>query len=276
MFNLLRMDLYRLKRSTSVYVCLAIMLAFIALSYWMVWLVSTPEGQAALTSAAASNKGLTITSKEEILEEDAHLLEGYDSLMMIRDAGMNGGMYLTMFSIAVVLFVCGDFKNGFMKNILSLHRERWHYIGSKLIVMGILNFCWLAVQCLWNTLLNLMFHTLVPFSSWQDILFYHAWAWLLTTAFAALLILVCVLTRSSAAGILTGILLGSGLVVQFIAYLTSLFDFYAWLDYSIYWNLAYGPSSYTRIGDLWCFGVGAAFLVIYALGASLILRKQDI
>ena len=79
-------------------------------------------------------------------------------------------------------------------------------------------------------------------SGWQDILFYYAWAWFVTTAFAALILLVCVLTRSSAAGILATILLGCGLILQFVAYLTSLFGFQKWLEYTLYWNLTYGPS----------------------------------
>lgn len=275
MFNMLRMDLYRLRRTASAYVCLAMLLSFIALAYGTVWTLSTPEGL-----AFADQIGMVVTSSGETLESPDQLgldlLAGYDFLMMVRDACMDGGVYLCIFGIAVTLFVCADFKNGFMKNIMALHRERWKYIGSKLAALGILNFCWLVIQFLWCALLNLLAGTLVPFSRWQDILFYYAWAWFVTTAFAALILLVCVLTRSSAAGILATVLAGSGLILQFLAYLTNLFGFQKWLDYTLYWNLTCGPSYYTGIGDLRSLGVGIAFLAIYALAASLILKKQDI
>ena len=45
MLNLLRMDLYRMLRSKSVYICLAILLMMVMVSLGMVSLVATPQGQ---------------------------------------------------------------------------------------------------------------------------------------------------------------------------------------------------------------------------------------
>ena len=45
MFNLLRMDLYRLRRSRSVYVCFGLLLAASVVVFVMLWLLAVPQGQ---------------------------------------------------------------------------------------------------------------------------------------------------------------------------------------------------------------------------------------
>ena len=44
MFNLLRMDLYRVKRSKSVYVCLGILVFVTVFGFWLMWLLGSDEG----------------------------------------------------------------------------------------------------------------------------------------------------------------------------------------------------------------------------------------
>ena len=96
MFNLLRMDLYRLKRSKSVYVSRGFLLLMTFLTYWMVWLIVTPQGQEAATGMG-------------ILEINADLPLQLDTLSMFRDAGMEGGAYSTILGIVIALFICMDF-----------------------------------------------------------------------------------------------------------------------------------------------------------------------
>lgn len=45
MFNLLRMDLYRVKRSKSLYICFLLLMLATVLVYGMMWLLETPKGQ---------------------------------------------------------------------------------------------------------------------------------------------------------------------------------------------------------------------------------------
>ena len=45
MFNLLRMDLYRMRRSRSAYVCLGLLFLTTLASYILLWLLATPQGQ---------------------------------------------------------------------------------------------------------------------------------------------------------------------------------------------------------------------------------------
>ena len=269
MFNLLRMDLYRLKRSRAVYIGLAGMLAMVGLCYWFLWLLAAPGGR-----ETAMKLGMDAAL-------DSGILDDYTSMMMFRETGMDGGMYCSVLGIIVALFVCTDFQSGFIKNIMALHRERWSYVVSKVIVGGIVTFCYMTVQLAFCLLLNKLFLGVlgkleIPYSSLGDTLFYLAQAWLITTAFSALIILLCVITRSMAAGVLLALVLGSGMLVVALTALTGLFHMDGWSLYTLYHNMVYAPSAYTGPGDLRGLAVGAVFLLVYTLLGAVALRKRDI
>lgn len=268
MFNLLRMDLYRLIRSKSVYIGLAFLLAFSLIAYWLVWMVSTPEGQ-----KAAASIGMTVLS--DTGDTDI-LVEGYDTLGMFRDIAMDGGAYACVLGIITVLFFCSDYSSGFMKNIMSLHRRRWEYIMSKLIATGLLHICFLIVQFGFCMLLNVLFHHLVPAARPLDVLVYLFQIWAVIMGFTALFLLICTVTRSASAGIVSVIALSSGILVTIVSYFTGLFGANGWVPYTLYYNTVYAPSVYTGIADLKGLALGALFLILYFFAAATVLSKKDI
>ena len=268
MINLLRMDLYRLKRSKSVYICLGILMAITVLAFSMIYLLATPQGR---------NYALKIGLLDNSETEEAQaIVNGADSLDMFRETCMDGGVFGCVIGIIITLFMCGDFQNGFIKNIMSLHRPRWKYIGSKLAAAGILNFFFLIVCFLFNSLMNLLFHNMVSYAALADTLFYLALAWFINTAFSALVILTCILTRSTAAGVMTSLLLCGGIIQSFLGQITSLFHMDGWLKYTLYYNMSAAPSAYSGIGDLKGAVVGLVFMVFYAATAAFFITRQDI
>jgi len=267
MFNLLRMDLYRMKRSKSVYVCLGILLMAIVATLCMIWLVATPRGQ-----QVAVRVGMFTA---EDLAEEKDIMVGVDTLVMTRQTGLDGGMYNLVFGIWVMLFVCMDYQSGFIKNVLAAHQNRWNYVVSKLVTAGIVSFCYLTAQYVLVLIMNRLLGNMVPCSPFGDVLFYLTWAWLLTVAFAALTILVCVFTRSVAAGALTVVLLGTGMVQGPLYALLDMVHTGGWLKYTIYHTLDRGPNHYAVPADLYVYGVGVGFLALYAVLAGIALRKQD-
>lgn len=268
MFNLLRMDLYRIKRGRSVYVCLGILLLSSVVVFGLLWLMAMPQGQ-----KAAIRIGM-ITAEEA--GEVAGILDGADSLAMFRQTSLDGGMYNVIFGIWMMLFVCADFQSGFIKNIMVLHQNRWTYIGSKLIAAGIVNFFYLVLQLLFTLLMNRLLGNMVPYADWKDIVFYLTWAWFLTTAFSALIMLICILTRSVAAGTAAAVILGGGAVVMPLYGILDFFHIGEWLKYTIYLTLSMGPGQYTGVKDLYVYGTGAGFLILYIVISGIVLEKQDI
>lgn len=268
MFNLLRMDLYRVKTSKSVYVCFGILLIATVMVFGLLWLMATPQGQ-------EWSVRMTMITVEDVTGS-ADILAGVDFLIFFRQICLDGGMYNLIFGIWVMMFVCMDFQSGFIKNVMALHQNRWNYIGSKIVTAGIVDFCYLVLHLLFALLMNRLFGNMVPYTGWGDIVFYLTWAWLVTMAFSALIILICVLTRSVAAGSVAAVLLGGGMVVSILYSILNTFHMGEWLEYTIYLTLAMGPDRYAGIRDLYVYVVGAGFLILYTVAAGIVLKKQDI
>lgn len=268
MFNLLRMDLYRARKGKSVYVCLGILLLMTLITFALLWLMATPQGQ-----QTALRIGMLRT---EDLEDAANILEGADMIVMFRQTAIDGGMYNVIFGIWVMMFVCMDYQSGFIKNIMALHQNRGSYIGSKILTAGIVSAVYLILQYIFSLLMNRLFSNMVSYSAWRDVAFYLIWVWLLTVAFAALIVLICVWTRSVAAGALAAVVLGGGALVVPLYNILGMFHIGDWLKYSIYLSLAMGPGQYASAQDLKVFLVGIGFLLLYGSVSAVILRKQDI
>lgn len=267
MFSLLRMDLYRMRRSKSAYVCLGILLLMVMGTLCMIWLL-TPQGQ-----ETAIKIGL-FTAEE--LAEEGDVMAGVDTLVMLRQTSLDGGGFNLVFGIWVMLFVCMDFQSGFIKNVMVVHQNRWNYVASKVVTAGFVSFCYLAAQYILVLLMNRMLGDMAPCAAFGDVLFYLSWAWLLTVAFAALVVLVCICTRSVAAGALTAILLGSGMIQGPLYALLDLVHMGDWMKYTIYHTLDLGPNHFTAPKDLYVYAVGAGFLILYMAAAGIVLKKKDI
>ncbi|MEZ3485111.1 MAG: ABC transporter permease [Lachnospiraceae bacterium] len=268
MFNLLRMDLYRVKRSKSLYICFLLLMLATVLVYGMMWMLETPKGQ------EISLRIGMITPQEAA--EAGSILDGIDSLGFFRQISLDGGMYNLIFGIWVMLFVCADFQSGFIKNIMAMHQNRWNYIGSKVMTAWIVDGCYLGLHFLFALLMNRLFGNLVPYAGWGDAAFYLSWVWFVTAAFASLIIFICVLTRSVAAGSLAAVLLGGGPVVMTLYKIMDMFHMGDWLEYSIYLTCAMGPQKYVSVKDLYVYAVGFGFLILYSMLAGIVLKKEDI
>lgn len=278
MLNLLRMDLYRMLRSKSTYVCLACLLATIIVCYGMLWLVGTQQGQqVALSIGMFGEEDVEEAGgMQAMYAELSGVLDGVDTLVMLRQSDMNGGMHSLVFGVWIILFVCMDYQSGFIKNIMALHKNRWSYVGSKVLTAGLLNLVWLVLQLGFTILLNFLFGNMVPYTRVGSLLFYLSWVWLLTTAFAAMMILVSIWTRSVAAGALTAVLIGGGAIQMMLYGILNNFHAADWMKYTLYLSIQQGPGSYTSPADLYVYGVGAGFMILYTVIAGLVLRRQDI
>ena len=236
MFNLLRMDLYRMGRGKSLYVCLGILLMMTVVTLYMVWLMATPQGQETAVS-------IGMFTAEELAEE-GDVMAGVDTLVMLRQIGLDGGMYNLVFGIWVMLFVCMDYQSGFIKNVMVVHQNRWNYVASKVMTAGIVSFCYLAAQYVFVLLMNKLLGDMAPYSAFGDVL--------------------------------TAVLLGTGAVQGPLYAILNMLHVGGWLKYTIYHTLDQGPNHYAAPRDLYVYAVGAGFLALYMAAAGMVLKKQDI
>lgn len=268
MLNLLRMDLYRLKKSKGTYICLGILLVTVALVYFLLFLMLTPEGQ-----AVAGKIGMMDLADAEEAKE---LFQEIDLLIIFRQSCLDGGFFTVTITVFFTIFICSDFKNGFIKNILSVHVNRWKYVGSKMAAFAIVDFIYLAVVYAFTLLMNLLIGNMVPYNDISSVLFYLLQAWILSLAMLAITLLVCMLTHSIAAGVLTSVFIGGGVIVVIVNAILGLFGANQWLRYTLYMSLSGAPSVYRQMSDLSGLIAGCLFLVLYTVIGGIILSKRDI
>lgn len=268
MLNLLRMDLYRIRKSKSTYICLGILLATVAIIYFLFYLMFLPNGQ-----VIAHNMGM-MTIPE--ITEAKDMFQEMDILVVFRQACMDGGFFPLVLSVLFTVFICADFKNGFIKNIMSVHINRWNYITSKILAFGLVDFIYLAVIYIFTFLLNVLIGGLIPYTSLGSVLFYLIQAWVLTMGMLALILFVCMFTRNLTAGILTAVFIASGAIVTVLSLILGLFHANGWLKYTLYMSLSNAAAVYKSPADLSGVFTGVIFFILYTVLAGIILQRKDI
>ena len=270
MLNLLRMDIRRLFRSKSLYICLIIMCATTIFTFGFMFLMCSP---AIMKMAIENNWAIAIIYEDP---SDMAAITGSDFLTLFHQTNISGGMLPLTTAILAALFVCVEFDGGFIKNIMASHENKWDYILSKVISFGLVNLLYLVVTIALDGLMNLAAGSLFTFNPLPDTLFYLFSVWMIVNAFCALILLIVMLSRSVAAGVAGSIFLCSGAVVMIVNSILGIFKANGIMNYTLYMNLALCPMKYNGAGDLRALAVGAAFLVIYTVLSKLVLSRRDI
>lgn len=268
MLNLLRMNLRHLFRSKSIYVCFGILAFTTLLTFGIFYVLSNPDIQKLLLE-----HGATITATSGEVKE---VLGTTSLLSLFHQTNISGGFFPVVTGILMSLFICTDFDSGFIKNIMAVHENKWNYTLSKMASISVINLIYLVGTYAIALALNLVFGSLFHYASVADTLFYLFCVWMITNGFCALILLVCMITRSKAAGAACAFILCSGLIVMLLQTLLGLFGAGEIMNYTLYMNLATCPLKYNGLVSLRPIIVSVVFIIIYTIISKLILSKKDI
>lgn len=268
MLNLIRMDLYRIFHSKSFYICLGALILCNILTFGILIVLMNPDLRSFLLHYGAQ------------LSTDISKMEEALSLTTILDVFCQGAIQGGFFSVAIGVFaallVCTDFDSGFIKNILSSHENKWDYILSKISCLVLVNFLYLAGTFLTTLLLNAVSGGIFSWSRTEDILFYLFSTWMVTNGFSALTLLICIVTRSKAAGAAAAICLNGGLIVMILNAVLNLFGLQKIMEFSLYINLASLKTAFQGTYPHRAWVTGVVFLVIYTVISKIVLYRRDI
>lgn len=211
MFNLIKMDLYRLRRSVSTYVMIVVLICFNFFSTYMIrWEL---ENTAALTQQNLLQTydeepdlqidlqfGIYVSSQPEWLDGDVDFAE-------LLSSHLNGTLFLFV-AIFTTLFVIAEQKCGFLKNIAGQHPNRAVLVLGKMItvavqialMMGIFTFATLVAG-------HIFFPGRLTLHSAAVLLKLLGLQYLLHLAFGCLILFLCLVSRSSAFSLAVSILL---------------------------------------------------------------------
>lgn len=119
MLNIIKMDLFKLKRSKSFYITILVCVALTALALWSINFLSNMS-----KTETSSNGAVTLSSNNTI-----DSIDGYIN-------GIFNGYYTNLFVVIFIIIFCNaERKNGYIKNIASIVSDKYKLVLSKIVVL---------------------------------------------------------------------------------------------------------------------------------------------
>lgn len=200
MFNLVKMDLYRLLHSKLLWITLVCTVGF---SFLVVFVWSKLDG---MMISLAQQVDTEITSAMSTIPKDmGNLLINC----------LHTEIWFFAASIAIAVFVGAEYKNGYMKNIAGLFSNKAVLVFSKLITIALVILFMMVAYCTANFVFGMLFmqceiqmHAVLPFMQAFFLLF------LLLFAFGCVIFLFTTLTRNTTVSIILNVLMTFGIIAS--------------------------------------------------------------
>lgn len=280
MFNLIKMDIYRLIHSTSTWVT---MLFVVLLSVFCVFMTNTDiqlmedDPQSVITEES-DERTIGI-----MVEADPEWATGKIEIGSIISVEVRSGMLALLCIIFAALFSNAEQKNGFIKNIAGQFPGRGKLIISKIVALAVQVFMMLLVFSLVAAATGfVLWGNRFYMGSIVALLQFLGVQYLLHLGFASVIMFLCILTRSTAFGMTTGILACSGILVPIYSGINKLvYDIKPGWNFNINNYVLDGNISLVRlnaVSDVMLRGVlvGIAFTVVFTILAMAVMKKRDI
>ena len=249
MLNLIKMDLYRLLHTISTWVMMVLVIV-----------------------AAFFCVGLTVDISDR-----------YSNVVSILEMLFHGGLFMVLCSVFVTIFVNAEQRNGYTKNLGGLIKHRYQLVISKIVAVAIeilIAFILFAMATIIAT--KIFCGNQVAIGSFGSLFSLLGVQYLLHFGFSCVIVLICVLTKSSAFTMVSGILTSFnilGVIYSLINKLIHLISQNAdfnisqfMLDYNIStYSLAVPASELFRT-----IAVGIVFVMISVVCASIAFENRDV
>lgn len=280
MFNLIKMDTYRLLHSASTWVTLLFTVVLAVFSVVMtnvdIQMAKNDPGSFTMESADELQLGIYVDTNPE-------WVTGSIEMGDMISTQMRSGLLAILCVVFAAIFANAEQKNGYIKNIAGQFPRRGSLILSK--------FTAIAIQIFLMTIVFSLAAAITGFALWgsrfylgsfMPILKFLGTQYLLHLGFAALIMLFSIFTRSTAFSMTAGILISTGFAVPVYGIINKVI---ADIQPSLNFNIGnYMPDrnitqiSLAATSDVMIRGVfvGIAFAVISVLFAMLTIKKRDI
>lgn len=190
MNNLIRMDLYRMRKSRGFWICLGLAFAFALLTTPLLWVLAKVGRM--------------------LSEEAGALPDTYPLTDLIRDPFPIVNAMLAM--LAANAFFFADIENGYIKNIAGQMPKRGFTILSKFVAAVPLNLLFMTAGVAGNLIGTAVFQQIDPSGDILQSVLVFLVKFLLIQSLCAVLLLVTASCRSKSLGTVLSVLFGCGLL----------------------------------------------------------------
>lgn len=280
MFNLIKMDMYRLFRSTSTWITLlfVVILAVFSVVMTNIDIKMAEDDPSSLITETTEEAQLGI-----YVETNPEWVKGNIEVGDIISTEIGSGLLAILSAVFAAIFANAEQKNGYIKNIAGQFPRRGSLIISKFVAIAIQIFLMMIVFTVVTVITCfILWGDRFYLDSFTPILKFLGTQYLLHLGFAALIMFFSILTRSTAFSMTAGILVCAGFAVPIYSIINKLVtDIKPNLnfnigDYMIDRNIS--QISLAATSDIMIRGifVGIIFAAVSVLLAMFTIQKRDV
>lgn len=279
MFNLIKMDIHRLlhSKSTWIMICFVIGLAVFSVTMTNSDIEFMKDNPAAVTETMEERPvGIYVEAQPE-------WVNGTIEIGSVVSVEMRSQLLAILCVIFAAIFTNADYKNGYIKNIAGQFPRREQLVASKFIVIAFQVLVMVVVFTISIVVSGyVMWGSDFYLGSVTELFQYLGVQYLLHLGIAAVMMLLCILTYSTAFSMTSGILLCSGLAVPVYSLINKAinglktgleFDINKYILDGNITMLLYDSTSEVMVGGV---AVGVAFAIVSLFISTIIVKKRDI
>lgn len=273
MFNLIKMDVYRLfhTRSFKVGLIFSALLPFVAIAclagflFLMMELMKSPESAELFTDTSFTGWITDGVALSDII------LTGF------------GVFSILVSTVLTSIFINTEQESGYIKNIAGQISSRQKMIVSKLCTIAVINLAIFVIYTVASAVAGLIFfQSTVNSNSIGSLMAILGTKLLLYIAIDAIILFICTLTKSKALSVAIGVIFGIGITGIVYSALSSALGL-IWKDANI--NLANftpdGMNSLLSINSeidflIKAILVAVIYIVVFVIASAFVIKKRDI
>ena len=283
MLNMIRMELYRMFKTKSLYV---------------IWLVLAVGILFTTGLSADEMKTYTMEEKQEMYEyatgqrESETVNLGMDVTVPTKPGdtvsvfdlfyGNIKGKFLALFMVIfAVLYSTADMTSGFVKNIAGQVRDRRRLVFAKGVSLFVYTVLTMLIFTGIQTVSNALFFDEFVFGPVKEFLQYAGIQTLLHFAFLMIVMCIAIVLRNNVISMMLSVCLCMNVLVIFYSFLDNLIakahikNFHV-LEYTVTGNISFLETNVTAKMAVTALAVSIAFVIVMIEVCSTVFKKRDI
>lgn len=283
MLNMIRMELYRMFKTKSLYV---------------IWLVLAAGILFTTGLAADEMKTYTMEEKQEMYEyatgqqKSDTVNLGMDVTVPTKPGdtvsvfdlfyGNIKGKFLALFMVIfAVLYSTADMTSGFVKNIAGQVRDRRRLVFAKGVSLFVYTVLTMLIFTGIQTVSNALFFDEFVFGPVKEFLQYAGIQTLLHFAFLMIVMCIAIVLRNNVISMMLSVCLCMNVLVIFYSFLDNLIakahikNFHV-LEYTVTGNISFLETNVTAKMAVTALAVSIAFVIVMIEVCSTVFKKRDI
>lgn len=283
MLNMIRMELYRMFKTKSMYVIWLVMAAGIlfttGLSAGEMKTYSMEEKQEMYEYATGQQKSDTVNLGMDVTvpTKPGDTVSVFDLFY-----GNIKGKFLALFMVIfAVLYSTADMTSGFIKNIAGQVRDRRGLVFAKGVSLFVYTVLTMLIFTGIQTISNALFFDELVFGPVKEFLQYAGIQTLLHFALVIIVMCIAIVLRNNVISMMLSVCLCMNVLVIFYSFLDNLIakahikNFHV-LEYTVTGNISFLETNVTAKMAVTALAVSIAFVIVMIEVCSTVFKKRDI